>query len=197
MNFIPLKISLDEACVQDFIKRYHFNKDDEKEIIRLSRQLLPRVHAQFHYVLEEADLESEWDEKSPAKKALVVLTLGQAFDEYQDSFLKKDDIHKAYIMDCLGIELMSLAYEEIDKKLLEITGLNPGDYLFVGDTHLPLSNLPGIMAKLGQKQVIFNEAYVLLPKKSVVFSVPLYEEKIIKHNKCELCGAKNCKLRRA
>lgn len=184
MNFIPLDVSLDEACLQEFVRRYHFNDTDKKEIIRLYRQLSPRVHAEFHYVLE-------------GDGAVVVMTLGSAFDELQDSFIQKGDINRAYMVDCLGLEIMSLAYDKIDEKLHELTGKYAGGYVFTGVEELPLSETPRLMALLGQKVVTYNEAYVLLPKKSVLFTVPLYDEKIEKHDKCAYCSAANCQLRKA
>ncbi|WP_242839094.1 cob(I)yrinic acid a,c-diamide adenosyltransferase [Butyrivibrio sp. MC2021] len=184
MNFIPLNVSLDEACLQEFVRRYHFNDTDKKEIIRLYRQLSPRVHAEFHYVLE-------------GDGAVVVMTLGTAFDELQDSFIQKGDINRAYMVDCLGLEIMSLAYDKIDEKLHELTGKYAGGYVFTGVEELPLSETPRLMALLGQKVVTYNEAYVLLPKKSVLFTVPLYDEKIEKHDKCAYCSAVSCQLRKA
>ena len=177
MNFIPLNVSLDEACLQEFVRRYHFNDADKKEIIRLYRQLSPRVHAEFHYVTE-------------GNGAVVVMTLGSAFDEFQDSFIQN-------MVDCLGLEIMSLAYDKIDEKLHELTGKYAGGYVFTGVEELPLSETPRLMALLGQKVVTYNEAYVLLPKKSVLFTVPLYDEKIEKHDKCAYCSAANCQLRKA
>ena len=184
MNFIPLTVSLDEACIGDFIRRYHFDDKDKKEILRLLRRVSPRVHAEFHYVLEEGC-------------AIVVMTLGKAFDELQEGFLRKGDIHGAYIVDCLGLEFMWAAYDEIDRELTERTGLHPGDYTYVGEKGLPLSELPMLMSKLGQKQVTYNAGFMLIPKKSVVFRAPLFEKKVVKHGRCTNCENVSCDLRRA
>ena len=51
MNFIPLKVALDEACMADFSRRYHFEEKDQNEIEKLYIKVAPRIHAQFHYVL--------------------------------------------------------------------------------------------------------------------------------------------------
>ena len=53
MTFEPIEVSLDENCISDFIRRYHFNEDDKKEILRVNKLISPRAHAQFHYYLEE------------------------------------------------------------------------------------------------------------------------------------------------
>lgn len=186
MNFIPLEVSLEEACIGDFLRRYHFDEKDKKDVFRLYRQVKPRVHAEFHWVaIDDKD----------ASKALVVVTLGQAFDEYQESFLKRGDIHKAYILDCLGLEMLWAAYDEIDRKLYEMTGLYPGDYVYAGDDALPITELPTLMGFLGQKQVTFNDAYALIPKKSVVFEVPLLLKKKEKYARCGSCSNVNCSMR--
>ena len=191
MNFIPLNVSLDENCMSQFIRRYHFNDNDKKEIDKLCRRLAPRVHAEFHYVLTDEAKDNA------GKTAVVVMTLGTAFDELQDSFIKKGDIHRAYILDCLGIEMMSVAYDLIDDKLHEITGLYPGGYVFTGSDELPLSETPRLMSLLGQKVVTFNKAFVLVPKKSVLFRMPLYDHKVEKHDRCMYCSATNCQYRKA
>ena len=188
MNFIPLKVSLNEACFDDFIRRYHFDEKDKADVVRLYRQVNPRVHVGFHYVITKAD-------DSDASKALVVATLGQAFDEYQESFLNRGDIHKAYILDCLGLELLWAAYDEIDRKLYEKTHLYAGDYTFVGDNALPINRLPALMRLLGQKQITYNEAYVLIPKKSVVFETPLLNTKKEKYARCAACSNLKCSNR--
>lgn len=195
MNFTPLNVSLDEACIPDFIRRFHFNQTDKREILKVARVLLPRVHAQFHYVVEDKD-KSLVKETKAEKVATVVVTLGKAFDELQESYAAKKDIHGAYIIDCLGLELLSRAYDELDDKLHELTGLYAGDYIFAGEDRLPLGKLPDLMTKLGQKIVTYNEAYVLIPKKSVVVEIPLFKRKTKKHGLCAFCDNEDCELRR-
>ncbi len=186
MTFEPLNISLDEGCIASFIRRYHFNEDDKNDILKVYRQIAPRIHAEFHYVV---------DETSEGKRAVVVMTLGQAFDEYQASVVESGNIQKAYMIECLGTEIMSMSYHEIDKRIYELTDLYMGNYIFAGSDELPLSDIPMLMSKLGQKQISYNEAYVLIPKKSVVFVAPLLKEKPIKHNGCRKCKSQNCQLR--
>ena len=205
MNFIPLNVSLDEGCLSDFIRRYHFEEKDIPEISRLYRQVKPRVHAEFHYVITKdtdirhAETMSAPDEKnssgSERNSALVLVTLGQAFDEYQESYLDKGDIHKGYILDCIGLELLWAAYDEIDKKVHELTGKFLGNYTFAGDDDLPITELPRLMNVLGQKMVTYNEAYVLIPKKSVVYKAPLLNEEIRKYARCAACSNMKCAMR--
>ena len=178
MTFEPLEVSLDENCLSDFIRRYHFNENDKNEIIRIYRKVFPRVHAIFYHVIEEND--------KGEKTAIVVASLGRAFDEYQNALVKNEDIHGAYIVDCLGLELLSRAYDAIDDKLHEVTGLYPGGYVFAGSDEIPLEDIPSIMRKLGQKKIRYNDAYVLVPKKSVLFITRLYDQKQEKHSKCSM-----------
>ena len=187
MTFEPIEVSLDENCISDFIRRYHFNEDDKNEIVRLYRKVFPRVHAAFYHVIEE-------DEKGD-KSAIVVASLGRAFDEFQSVLVREEDIHGAYIVDCLGLELLSLAYSKIDEKLHEFTGLFPGGYVFAGSDELPLERIPEIMKMLGQKKIKYNEAFVLIPKKSVLFVTKLHKEKQEKHSRCSMCNAVKCTLR--
>ena len=202
MNFIPLNVSLDEACMSDFARRYHFEEKDKNDIEKLYIKVAPRVHAQFHYVLldDQGKVSEKENAKSPSE-ALIVVTLGQAFDEFQESFLinpnSQIDIHKAYILDCLGLEFLWAAYDEIDKKIYEFTGLYAGEYTYVGDDKLPISQLPDLMNLLGQKVVTYNRAYALMPKKSVVFKTALLPEKHKKYARCSACSNENCPMRQA
>ncbi len=186
MTFEAINVSLDEGSVASFIRRYHFNEDDKSEILKIYRQISPRVHAEFHYVLED-DMDG--------KKAIVVMTLGKAFDSYQESIIRSGDIQKAYVIECIGTELMSLAYNEIDQKLYADTGLYAGNYVFAGSDELPLKEIPTLMKKLGQTQITYNDAYVLIPKKSVVFTALLHEKRQNRHLDCSKCNSKNCAMR--
>lgn len=180
MNFEPIEVSLDENCLSDFIRRYHFKEEDKKDIVRLYKLVHPRIHAIFHYVTE-------------GDGAYVVASLGRGIDGLQDSFLQKGDIQKAYILDCLGAFFLEKAYEGIDNRLFELTGKYAGQYSFVGDKDIPLESIPDIMKKLGQKKIRYNDAFVLIPKKSVLFKVALLPEKVHKKGICSMCGNKSCK----
>jgi len=126
----------------------------------------------------------------------VVVTLGDAFDSFQDSFLQKGEIQKAFIIDCFGTEMLSLAYEEVDKKIFEKTGLYVGDYIFAGSDKMPLEDIAAVMTKLGQKIVRYNKSFVLVPKKSVVFSAKLNKERTRKHSDCSNCSSVGCPMRK-
>lgn len=187
MTFEPIEVSLDEGCIDAFIRRYHFNDNEKAEIIRIYRKIAPRVHAIFHHIIEE-------DEEGK-KSALVVASLGRAIDEFQNNLLEKGNIQEAYIVDCLGLDLLSLAYEKIDEKLHESTGLYAGGYQFAGSDGFSLESIPEAMKKLGQKKIRYNDAFVLVPKKSVVFRTQLFEKQQEKHSKCSSCSAEKCVYR--
>ena len=206
MNFIPLKVSLDEGCISDFIRRYHFEEKDKSDILRLYRQIGPRVHAEFHYVTIENEngLADDTEECAndvsavdAGKSVIVVVTLGQAFDEYQESLLAKGDIHRGYMLDCIGLELLWAAYDEIDSKIYERTGKYVGNYTFAGENKLPMTEVPRLMNQLGQKMITYNEAYALIPKKSVLFTAPLLTEKIQKYARCASCSNTKCAMRQS
>ncbi|MCR5671564.1 MAG: hypothetical protein K6G10_11220 [Butyrivibrio sp.] len=196
MNFIPLDVSLDEACLEQLVRRYHFKDKDKRDIERLYRLVSPRVHPQFHYVTDsDAGQAAEKFLGGDLTSALVVLTLGPAFDSLQNALLEKGEIGDAYIVDCLGLEILSRAYEKLDEKLFELTGLYPGDYVFAGDERLPLEKVPELMGMLAQPLVSYNEAFLLIPKKSVLFMAPLYGKPVAKHSHCKLCGAVSCPMK--
>ena len=162
---------------------------------------MPRIHAEFHYVIKSSGSVWEFDDKYDEKEdcsgeqAVVIATLGQAFDEYQENLLTRGDIHKGYMLDCIGLELLWAVYDEIDKKLHEITGKYAGNYIFTGDNNLPMSEVPRLMGFLGQRVVTYNEAYAMIPKKSVLFVVPLLDENQTKSNRCSCCNNVNCNMR--
>ena len=52
------------------------------------------------------------------------------------------------------------------------------------------------MAKLGQNIVKYNESFVLVPKKSVVFAAKLHDKRTEKHSDCANCSAVSCPMRK-
>ena len=187
MNWVPLEAEIEEQRIKELQNRYHYTEAGQSALIKCYRKLRPLVHAAVCYrVMKVQDCEHQ-----QTGKAVAVITLGAAVDEYQRMCEQKDQIEEAFMIDCLSMELLSRAYSSFDRRLRQETGLWPGDYQYPGSDG-PLQMMGEIMRLLGQKQVTCNSAYVLQPSKSVVFTVPLYDRQGVKHADCRNCKNADC-----
>lgn len=198
MEWHPLKAELNEQCLRDVIKKYHFNNSEYDELHRCYKRLLPMVHPAVCYKVYDYGC-SENREKTarePVKYVEAVMTLGAAVDSFQDNCQSQKNVSWAYYVECLGMELLSKAYESFDQMLFEELGLWSGDYEYIGSEY-PLEELVPMFARLRQKQVTYNSAYALSPRCSVAFVVSLYDYQIHKKTMCERCPMENCSYRKA
>ena len=90
--------------------------------------------------------------------------------------------------DCIGLELLMKAYEELIKHVQRETGKWATKIDFLGETY-PIELLPKLYRDFaGEIEVQYNQNFVLTPSKSVVFLLPMSDEKI--GDPCHIC--ENC-----
>ena len=94
----------------------------------------------------------------------------------------------------LAMEALKKAYEMFGGKLYEIEGKYPGEYHFLDDK--AMRNVPEILKGMEIGEVYCNEAFALIPQKTVVFLTEVSYEKNAECIKlCESCSQKNCSNR--
>jgi len=203
MEWQPLKAELDERCLRDLIHKYHFAQNEYDDIVRCYRRLFPMVHAAACYKLYDysGDIEGRPRTiasyaKEAVKYAEVVISLGGAVDNFQDNCQAQGNVVWAYYTECLGMELLTKAYEDFDRLLNNETGLWAGDYEYIGSQY-PLEEIVPVFARLRQRQVTYNEAFALSPRGSVAFIVPLFDYYVHKSEMCIKCPMSDCKYRKA
>ena len=199
MEWQPLKAQLDEQSLRNLITTYHFADSEYEDLVRCYRRLYPMVHAAVCYKTYDAKAKAEdisFKEDSIKQYVEAVITLGSAVDNFQDNCQAQGNVVWAYYVECIGMELLSKAYEDFDNILHQETGLWAGDYEYIGSAY-PLEEIVPVFERLRQKQVTYNSAFALSPKCSVAVIVPLYSYHVHKRDICITCDATDCKYRKA
>lgn len=123
----------------------------------------------------------------------VIASLGKEIDLLEESYQKEQQYLKCYSLDCLSMEFLKSGYEHMQKEM-ENYGYYIEKWLYTG-SHIPIEEMEHIFQKVGQKEVYYNEAFSMIPKKSVAMKLVLTKEKIEQHTVCEACQNKSCLAR--
>ncbi|MDK2808004.1 MAG: hypothetical protein PWP24_738 [Clostridiales bacterium] len=186
--FIP---SLTEDELARIAKKYHVEGEQREVFLEVYEALSSSIHtAASTFLLSEQRRRVLGLEKREYYVGMI--TLGERVD-WQSAFYQEQGlILEAYMTECLGMELLSNAYEQFDSFVHGLWGQWPGNYVFPGDKY-PLSMIKDLIDVSPDKFITYNEAYALLPSKSVVFLFSLREEKKQACNSlCTACANKTC-----
>ena len=201
MKWRTLETGLSQQELEAAGRRYHFDIHKMPEFIINYQKLQPMIHAVACYRMVDQKEKDYFDQDffslcgNEKGMAAAIITLGKAYDDYQDSYLRRQDIDQAYQIECLGMEILTKAYCSFNLFLHEELNLWPGEYRYPG-SDFALEQTKTIFEILSQKQVSCNSACVLNPHKSVAFIVPLYEEQVQNTQACENCNNINCLYRK-
>ncbi len=123
----------------------------------------------------------------------VSITLGPGIDSLQEVYLEQGLLTEAYMIEAIAAELLLQAYPLWNLWLAGRSGLRVRRYHFPGsDESCALERIPELLRELGVP-VVCNEAYCLLPRKSVVFYAELTSEPgAVCEGICEGCGSLHC-----
>lgn len=176
-------------------KKYHYEKDQLGELKDVAEQLLPRMRReacwnQGEFVAELPEGMKSWAE-GPCRE--VVLTLGEGTDLLQEEFTEKGLLSESYMVEALASELLLQGYAAYNKYVEAHTEFHVARYHFPGsEEELPIESLEGMLQRLGVP-VRYNEAFCMIPKKSVAFVAELtLDAKSRCQGICVGCGSKNC-----
>lgn len=160
--------------------RSHFKEADFSECLKIERELsFSDIRAGVWYCPEEEN------------RLLVVMTLGPDFDDLIEKYEKEEELLLAYAVECLAMEVLKKAYDIFPEKLYEREGKYPGEYHFLDDKEM--GRMPEVLKKMKIREVSCNEAFALIPQKTVVFMTELSDEKNAGCiSACETCGRENC-----
>ena len=129
------------------------------------------------------------------ERGFVVLTLGKGVDRLQESYIEKEEYLKAYCVECLGLEFLLKAYDDL-KMEVKKEGEYIQQFLYPGE-QLPIEAMREIFLRTNPKDVTYNESFFIDPKKSVAMEVILTKEKEKEScGICEQCKNINCTSRK-
>lgn len=179
-----------------------------------SPAFLERVRVKFHYEetrLEELRAVAEemypllcreafWERKQAEGQAVerVVMSLGPGVDALQERYSGQGHLSQSYMLEVLAGELLMQGYGAYNRYVAETTDRHVARYHFPGgEEAYPLEMLPDLL-KGFHGQVTCNEAFCMIPKKSVVFLSELtQDEKVRCEGICEGCNNAHCANRGA
>jgi hypothetical protein len=190
---LPLSVALEQKDFSRMLQKYHFQDSDQPLLQDNYALLLPHIHAKGYFALDVPVASITYD-----SYALGLVTLGNGIDELQQEYTKQQNLTESYMLDCLGLELLSKSYQEVVKEVQRMTDKWVTSIDFLGDTY-PLSLLPKFFEILHPEDISYNRDFMLTPLKSVSFLLPLSDTKT-EHDVCNLCthcGNEQCILRHA
>lgn len=196
-NFFPelLDSFLDGDFMKKVCKKFHYEEIHLRELQAVAEEMQPLMRRDAFW---EVCAPWMWNggEKTDAVYEGVVMTLGKELDCLQESYHKKGMLVESYMLEALASELLLQGYKAYNCHVKEAGGWHVARYHFPGsEKNLPLEVLPHMLSRFSV-QVSCNEAFCILPKKSVVFLAELTQDEKVKcEGICVGCGNTRCSNR--
>lgn len=188
----------DEKFLHSVMKKYHYTEEEYPVMERLAEEM---------YACLKKD--AGWQDKMCTEAfpegeqpfLAVGITLGKGIDELQEKYLKAELLTESYMIEVLSSELLLKSYQAYTDLVAEYRDYHVARLWFLGADDIPsgvektefeLEYLPEILKKL-DLPVTCNEAYCMIPKKSVVFYAELTRDVLVKcAGICLGCGRRDC-----
>lgn len=190
-----IRIEFCEKDIWGVCSRYHFEDADFALLEKVYREYLEGREVAAWYAIGYGERGKE-KSKEYEKKCLlgldvaVVMTLGRELDDGQNQLMEQGRMLEAYMLECFAVEALNYAYKVLEERFYKKTGLWFGRYRFPGSGY-PLEEAAVIVEAMGQQEVGCNEAFALVPKKSVAYVTSL--EKVSRTEYlCEDCDRADC-----
>lgn len=179
---------IEESAYAKMISRYHFRRSDEAQIRALTDRLLSVAEPLLYHA--SCTPEEQF-------RLAVLVTLGDGIDELQRACTEEGRLSESYMIECIAMELLGNAYEQSAEKLYEHYGLWINGFDFLGDK-APIEEMGKLFDILKPREVSYNQAYMITPKKTVAFYTTLTKKRQETYcNQCESCRNTRCAHRRA
>lgn len=190
---IDINISLDNNDLCLLIDRYHFRNCDFEHLRDLYGALIPLIEPGAYYCINHCNEQIDFDEY-----AACIVTLGDGIDKLQELYSDRELLEEAYMIECIGMELLSKAYKVLIKELESITGKYVSRLEFLGDTY-SLELLPNLFEQINPENISYNSYLQIIPSKSVSLLLPLSMEGTTNElcSVCLTCKNKTCAMRKA
>ena len=180
----------DEQFLHSVMKKYHYDPEEYPTLKQLAEQMMPCLETEAGWQdrnVEETFPKGEWSFLA------VGITLGKGIDALQENYLQDGLLTESYMIEVLSSELLLKSYQAYTKWVAGHRDLHVARLHFLGAEGAPgLENLPALLREL-QLPVTCNEAYCMIPKKSVVFYAELTKDAFTKcAGICLGCGRRDC-----
>ncbi len=168
---------------EQMLSRYHFRSADEGKLRILTDQLLKKAAPAVYFGGKNPEAES---------RLAVLVTLGAGVDDLQEAYTLKEKLMESYMIECIAMELLQNAYEQTADIIYSHYGHWMGGFDFLGDS-VPVKRMEEVFAILQPEEISYNQAYMLLPKKTVAFYTTLTDSRKAAYcNVCSTCSHTKC-----
>lgn len=211
LHMEKLQLNLSEEDLHRMLERYHYEAKDLSMLRHLYYAIEPVLDGWCYY---ETDVSYPFLDLQ--QQAAVLVTLGKGVDRIMEAYQESGCIEEAYMLDCIGSELLWSAYGMVQELLWESQGLWQTHMEFPGDTY-PLEAIATVLDHMrmewnkacaadGQEdffnKIQYNEAYMLSPQKSAVYMVKADKyrpehQAVTNHSICDNCSNVFCPNRAA
>jgi len=186
--------------------KFHFGEGQAVQIREVAEEMLPVLQKEAFFVTTAypaenlSHVEPSGKKEDGVQSALshslyekVAMSLGQGVDILQESYSKTGLLLQSYIVEALSGELLMRGYDAYNRYIAAHTDRHVARYHFPGsEDSFPLHMLPELLRDLTQ-EITCNEAFCMLPKKSVVFISELTrDETVCCQGICDGCGNMTC-----
>ena len=172
-----------EDGYRQILPRYHFQEKEEDLIRSLTKQLYQVLDSATYFAC-----------KSPREenRLAVLVTLGSGVDHLQEAYTKAGQLTEGYMIECIAMKLLKNAYEQAADKIYSHYGRWAGRFEFLGEA-VPIEALEEMFTILEPKEISYNQAYMLMPKKTAAFFTTLTENRQTAYcNFCQTCSHVKC-----
>ncbi|MDD2971137.1 MAG: hypothetical protein PHE02_03260 [Lachnospiraceae bacterium] len=173
-----LELMLSEQELQEMLKWYHYEVEDLAMLTHLYYAIEPVIDAQ--YVIQHNPGYIFVEENN---YVVIAVTLGGGIDGVIDAYEDAGCIAEAYMLDCIGLQLLRKAYSQVENELNHRFRLWQTSLEFMGDNY-PIECMKEILENVNL--ISCNKACMLSPGKSSVYIARVQSEK--PENDMSVCG---------
>ncbi|MDE7342339.1 MAG: hypothetical protein K2N80_17555 [Lachnospiraceae bacterium] len=199
---------LSPAFLEKVRVKFHYEETQAEALKAVAEEMYPLLCREAFWERRRAEgqaVERAEDELPACLTSLsetqyerVVMSLGAGLDALQERYSGQGRLSQSYMLEVLAGELLMQGYGAYNRYIAETTVWHVARYHFPGSEEAyPLEMLPDLL-KGFTGQVTCNEAFCMIPKKSVVFVSELtQDEKMRCEGICIGCNSAHCANRAA
>ncbi|MBD5476365.1 MAG: hypothetical protein HDR17_10390 [Lachnospiraceae bacterium] len=180
---------LNPSFLEKVRDKFHYEETQSRELQAVAEQMLPLMREEAFW---ESNI-SSLQKSSGTEYEDVVMSLGAGIDSLQDHYSSQGMLSRSYMLEVLASELLLQGYVSYNRYVEKNTDWHVARYHFLGsEDSFPLSMIPRLL-DITDGRITCNEAYCMLPKKSVAFVAELtQDEKVRCEGVCVGCNRRQC-----
>ena len=180
---------LNPSFLEKVRDKFHYEETRSSELRAVAEQMFPLICEEAFWERNVSSLQKS----SGAVYEDVVMSLGAGIDSLQDHYSSQGMLSRSYMLEVLASELLLQGYGAYNRYIEKNTDRHVARYHFLGsEDSFPLSMFPSLL-DITDGRITCNEAFCMLPKKSVAFVAELtQDEKVRCEGVCVGCNRRQC-----